>query len=112
MLLQSIYACKTQSDIELLVRGQPEPTIFFKVFLELGIKSMISYLAFDSRSTRTLLDTSKERVFGTQFPVFYKNEDGRSAIDVALQNNQIRSVNLMIDYIIKYQDSFAYSHLF
>lgn len=48
---------------------------------------MVPYLAFDSRSTRAILDTSKEKVFGSQFPVFYKNEDGKSAIDVALANN-------------------------
>lgn len=31
---------------------------------------------------------------------------------MALENNQIRSVNLMIDYIVKYQNSFVYAHLF
>ena len=56
LLLQSIYACKTQSEIEMLVRAQPDPKIFFKVFLELGIKSMVSYLAFDNRSIKELLD--------------------------------------------------------
>lgn len=31
---------------------------------------------------------------------------------MALDNNQIRSVSLMIDYIIKYQNSFVFAHLF
>ena len=44
--------------------------------------------------------------------MFYKNKDGTSAIDSALDNNQIRSVNLMIDYIITYQNSYVYAHLF
>ena len=44
--------------------------------------------------------------------LFYKNNDGRSAIDTALENNQIRSVNLMIDYIVAYQNSYYYCHLF
>lgn len=44
--------------------------------------------------------------------MFYKNKDGKSSIDVALDNNQIRSVNLMINYIVKYQNSYVYSHLF
>lgn len=73
MLIQSIYACKTQSDIELLVKDQPEPTVFFKVFLELGVKSMVSYLAFDSRSIKSLLSDENKKYFKADFPVFYKN---------------------------------------
>jgi len=52
---------------------------------------MISYLAFDSRSTKTLLSNSNKKFFEDnnfeKFPVFYKNKDKRSAIDVALGNN-------------------------
>ena len=36
------------------------------------------------------------------FPVFFKNRDQKSAIDVALENNQIRSVNAMVHYMTKY----------
>ena len=99
MLLQSIYACPTQSDIAVIVREQPNPTIFFKVFLELGIKSMVAYLAFDSRSTKALLSQDNKQYFSDKFPVFYKNEDQKTAIDVSLEMNQIRSVNLMVQYI-------------
>uniref|UniRef100_A0A7S3ILI3 Ion transport domain-containing protein n=1 Tax=Strombidium inclinatum TaxID=197538 RepID=A0A7S3ILI3_9SPIT len=112
LLIQSIYACHTQSDIERLVNYQPNPTIFFKVFLELGVKSLVSYLAFDSRSIKSLLSEKNHEYFDSKFPVFYKNEDGGSAIDVSLSKNQIRSVNLMINYIIKHQNSFVFSHLF
>jgi len=112
MLVQSIYACKTQSDIELLVIAQPNPSIFFKVFLELGFKSMVSYLAFDSRSIKALLSEENSKYFNSKFPVFYKNEDQSTAIDISLEMNQIRSVNLMIDYICKFQNSYVYSHLF
>jgi hypothetical protein len=70
-----------------LVKAQPNPTLFFKVFLELGFKSMIPYLAFDSRSIRSLLSTENKKYFSDEFPVFYKNPDGKSAIDVALANN-------------------------
>lgn len=73
---------------------------------------MVSYLAFDNRSIKELLDDQNRDYFNDKYPVFYKNEDGTSAIDVALENNQIRSVNLMIDYIVKYQNSFVYAHLF
>lgn len=111
-MIQSIYACHTQSEVSQLIKEQPNPTIFFKVFLELGIKSMIPYLAFDSRSIRTLLSEENHEYFSEDFPVFYKNRDGTSAIDVCLGNNQIRSVNMMINYIIKFQNSYAFAHLF
>ena len=117
MLIQSLYACQTPGDIELLVTEQPTPAIFFKVFLELDIKSMVAYLSFDSASTRSLLDEKhnqyfEENDFDNKFPVFFKNRDQKSAIDVALGNNQIRSVNAMVKYITKYQNSFVFAHLF
>lgn len=102
LLIQSIYNCKTQSDIEIIVEDQPNPLIFYKVFLELGVKSLIPFLAFDARTVRSLLSDKNKKYFNDEFPLFYKNEDGRSAIDTALDNNQIRSVNLMIDYIVEY----------
>jgi len=86
--------------------------VFFKVFLELGIKSLVPFLAFDARSMRSLLDKNNKSYFDDEFPLFYKNNDGRSAIDTALENNQIRSVNLMIDYIVASQNSYYYCHLF
>ena len=73
---------------------------------------MVAYLAFDSRSIKELLGDQNKEHFNDKFPVFYKNQDGRSAIDVALGNNQIRSVNLMIKYIIDYQNTWVFSHLF
>jgi hypothetical protein len=86
----------------LLVEDQPNPTFFFKVFLELGRKSMLQYIAFDYRSMRSLLDSKNEQYFSSKFPLFYKNENGTSAIDVALDKNLIRSVNLFNSYICKY----------
>jgi hypothetical protein len=112
MFMQSVYACKTQSDVSNLVDKQPNPSIFFKVFLELGVKSMMPYLAFDSNSIKHLLSSKNEAYFTNKFPLFYKNEDGQTAIDQALDMNQIRSINLMINYICKYQDNYVYSHLF
>ena len=67
--------------------------IFFKVFLELKKKSLINYLAFDSKSIKLLLDDGdglsgkNSKCFGSEFPVFYKNSDYRSAIDIALEKN-------------------------
>lgn len=74
-MLQSIYSCKTQSEIEVLVNDQPNPTIFFKVFLEIGIKSMVNYLAFDSRSIKRLLAKTNDQYFKEDEPIFFKNED-------------------------------------
>ena len=92
MLIQSLYACPTASEIESLVSAQPSPAIFFKVFLELDIKSMIAYLSFDSPSMMSLLNEKhnqyfEENDFDNKFPVFFKNRDQKSAIDVALGNN-------------------------
>lgn len=98
--MQSLYSVKTQSDISKLVDAQPTPKIFYKVSLDLGIKSLISYVAFDSKSMRLLLSENNKEYFNSDFPVFFKNENGRSEIDTALARNQIRSVNMMIDYIV------------
>ena len=50
LILQSFYICKTQSDIQSLVKQQPNPTFFYKTFLELDGANMASILAFDSKS--------------------------------------------------------------
>lgn len=73
---------------------------------------MVSYLAFDNRSIKSLLDDKNIDYFDSKFPLFFKNEKAESAIDIALSYNQIRSVNLMIRYIITYQNKFVYAHLF
>lgn len=35
-----------------------------------------------------------------------------SAIDTAITNNQMRGIKLILDYIIKYQNSYVHSYLF
>lgn len=91
---------------------QPNPSIFFKVFLELDVKSMIPFLSFDQRSIKHILDDKWSHLIDKDFPLFYMNEDGKNAIDIALENNQLRSVEMMIDYIIRHQNSYKYSNLF
>jgi len=86
--------------------------VFFKVFLELDCKNMLNYLVFDSRSIMTLLSEKNQPYFSNEFPLFFKNMDGQSAIDVALAKNNIRTANLILEYICKYQNSYIYSHLF
>jgi hypothetical protein len=102
MFMQSIYSSKTQSDIEKLVLDQPTPSIFYKISLDLGIKSLINYISFDSKSMRSLLSEDNSAYFNSEFPLFFKNESGRSEIDTALDHNQIRSVNMMINYVVKF----------
>ena len=82
------------------------------MFFELGFKNLIYYLAFDNRSIKNLLDHKNEKYFNDKFPIFFKNEKGTSALDTALNYNQIRSVNLMIEYMCKYQNKFVYAHIF
>lgn len=36
----------------------------------------------------------------------------KSAIDTALENNQLRAINLIIDYLVKHQNSYVYFFLF
>lgn len=112
MVIQSIYCAPTQQDIEGLVKEQGSPAVFFKVLIELNIKSMLAYLAFDYRSIKSLLDTKNEEFFSKDFPLFYKDENQQSALDVALDNNLNTSVSLMIEYLVKYQNSNVYSILF
>jgi len=100
LLFQSVYVCKTQSDIILLVEDQPLPVVFYKSFLELDGANMTSLLSFDSRSMTALLNDRHKSYFNADFPIFYKNKTlkskgkyfYRSAIDSALRNNQIKAV--------------------
>ena len=61
--------------------------------------------------------------FDSRRPLFYKNKFAkgkgkniryfyRSAIDNALKNNQVGAVNEIINYIVKFQNSFTSSYLF
>ena len=112
MLLQSLFASKSVSEVERLVKAQPNPRIFLKVFLELGYKSMIPYISFDMRSIANILNEKNTEYFDKKFPIFYAGEDGNSPIDIALENDQIRSVNLMINYVVQYQNNYVYQFLF
>jgi|TARA_B110000285_G_C15138101_1_gene628603 hypothetical protein len=80
---------------------------------------MTSILAFDSRSIKALLDDNNEEHFQSQFPIFYMTKYGNSkenelssAIDTSLENNQIRALNIIIQYVVKYQNNYVYSYLF
>jgi hypothetical protein len=123
MLFQSLYVCKTLSEIIDIVNDQPNPAVFYKSFFELDASNMVSILSFDSRSMGYLLKDDFADHFSKQFPLFYRNKiqkgqskDSkyfyRSAIDSALRNNQVRAVSIIIEYVVKYQNNFIYSYLF
>jgi hypothetical protein len=95
LLFQSLFVCKTQSDIVQLVEDQPNPMVFYKSFLEFDGANMVSILSFDSRSMSHLLDDKHADFFSDEFPIFYRNKiqkSGgkyfyRSAIDRSLRCN-------------------------
>ena len=100
------------SDVESLVCSQPTPMLFFKVFLELGILNLIPYISFDMMSIKHLLENKdNEQYYDAKYPLFYLS-NGRSAIDIALENNLLRSVATMINYIVEYQNDYVFNNLF
>ena len=77
--------------------------------------------AFDSISTGHLLSDKFKEFFGEKYPLFYKNKYSRSssgasfyrnAVENALRMNQAKSVEKIIEFIVKYQNNFASSFLF
>ena len=93
-----MYVCKTLSEIVDIVNDQPNPSVFYKSFLELDCANMVSILSFDSRSMAYLLQEDFKEHFSDKYPFFYRNkiQKGpskdkkyfyRSAIDSSLRNN-------------------------
>lgn len=87
LMMQSIYAAKKLSDISEIVKDQPDPKIFFKIYLELDLKCLAIHLAFDNRSIKRLLSPDNKKYFSEDNPIFYLNREKRSAIDIALEND-------------------------
>ena len=59
-----------------------------------------------------IFNEKKTEIFYKKFPIFYAGEDGNSPIDIALENDQIRSDNLMIMFVVQYQNTFVYQFIF
>ena len=76
----------------------------------LGIKKTQAFAEYEFK--QKLLEVSEAQLSYSEYPLFFKNPDGRSALDTALDLNQIRSVQIMIEYIVKHQNSHIYHHLF
>ena len=122
LLFQSLYVCGTQTDILNMVKDQPDPRVFFKTFLELDGTNMVTILSFDSRAMKVLLDEEMSHYFTPEYPLFYKskiqktdNKDKffyRSAIDMAIENNQLTAAACIIHYITEFQNNYVSSYLF
>ena len=101
---------------------QPNTKFFYKCFLELDASNMTTILSFDSGSIGHLLSSDNEQYFDEKFPIIYKTKIQKknnkkayyfnSAIDYALKNNQIFALDLILKYIVKYQNNFVSSYLF
>ena len=111
LLMNSIYYCATQSQIVDIVNDQPNPKIFYKSLLELDMTNMVSMLSFDGRSMEFLLDDGFSDYFSSKYPIFYKNKIRkgnsdkyfyRNSIQNAFKNNQVRAVDIILNYMIKY----------
>ena len=63
MILQGFYLTKTNTNVVNLVNMQPNPSLFFKTFLELDGTNMASILAFDSGSMVTLFSDHNSLYF-------------------------------------------------
>jgi len=74
LLFNSLYVCKTLSEIIDIVNDQPDPQVFYKSFLELNGTNMVSILSFDSRSMSYLLSDQFAQHFSKEYPLFYRNK--------------------------------------
>jgi hypothetical protein len=103
LIFKSIFYSKTSDAISEIVRSQPNPSVFYKSFLELNGSNFVSMLSFDTRSMTFLLGDKFKSYFSNNYPIFYQNKHNkgtsekskyfyRNAIDVALENNQLGAV--------------------
>jgi hypothetical protein len=108
------------SEIIELIELQPNNEIFFQSFMELDHSNLIQILSFESRFIESLLrDILKNDSYKSKQPLFYKmlhQKGGETQIltpvEIALENNQVVGLNRMIEFIVKYQNSYAFSFLF
>ena len=118
ILMLSIFHCENSQEVLKLVGLQDNPIIFYQSYLELERRNMLSILAFDSYAIKSLLSDKYSEYFEPEYPLFYKNryptrkwDPNRgsvkiyrynNAIDVALSNNALRGVNLILQHIVKH----------
>lgn len=121
LMFKSIYVCRNQIDIINVILDQPDPTIFFKSFLQFDLGNLMQLFSFEGDAYKYLLNDKFQRFFTPEYPLFYKNKFKRvgssqsffrNAIDKGIEMNQFESVELALKYITKYQNNFYSSFLF
>lgn len=88
--------------------------------MELDNSNLIQILSFESRFIDKLLqDVSNSEQYSSTYPMFYKMQQTKgletrifTPVSLALENNQIVALNRMIEYVVKYQNTYAFSFLF
>ena len=80
LLFMSISFSKTSEGISDIVRSQPNPSVFYKSFLELNSSNFVSMLSFDSRSMTYLLGDNFKSYFSYNYPIFYQNKHNRGTL--------------------------------
>ena len=93
--------------------------MFFKPYMELDFANMTQIMCFESRVIRKLLDNFESSNHDRSIPLFYKMQiqnEGKvqivNPIDIALDENQVRALNSIITYCVKYQNSYSFSFMF
>ena len=85
--------------------------------------NIVSILSFDSETVKALLSPQNIEMINHKYPIFYKicnkinklNSESleyTTAVDIALENNQMQALKLIVEYIVKYQNYYVYSFLF
>ena len=85
LMLRSLYKSASVANMQALINEQPNPRIFFKVFLELDLNCLLPFISFDNQSISKLLNDKNCEYFPKEYPLFFLDQRGKSAIDYALE---------------------------
>jgi hypothetical protein len=55
-----------------MIEEQPNPQIFYKSVLELGMCNLVSVFSMDSRMIKSMLHEKHSKHFKSEYPIFYK----------------------------------------
>jgi len=84
LLLQSLFGAHGEEDVLQLIQYQPSPRLFYESFFELEMKSCVTLLITYQKAMDYLLSENNSQFFNIMYPIFFKKQDGKSAIDIAL----------------------------
>lgn len=129
--MYSIYRCENINNLIELIKSQPNTAMFYKSNHDFYASNLVSVLAFISKGVAYLLQDKFSEHFSEDYPLFYKNKIPKrkhncgpskildkkkyyycSPIKIAISQNKIGAVISIIDYIVKYQNSYISSYMF